>query len=360
MRLLVFNLVTDRDDPILGFATSWVEAIAAACDRVDVVTMRAGRYDLPENVAVFSAGKERGYSEPRRVLEFYRALGSLLRTNRYDGCFAHMMPLFAAMGAPLLKAAGVPVILWYAHPSLTPTLRIAHRLSDRVVTSIPGAYPYRTDKLLAIGQGIDTRVFSPAPEETDSAEQVIVCAGRLAPVKDHPTLLRAVRLLTAAGRVVRLKIVGGGGTASDQAYIADLQSLAERLGLAEITEFAGAVPVPGTAEWYRRAVVHVNLTPRGFGDKVALEAMACGCPSIVANSGFRETLGKYADLLMFRPSDPSDLASRLGNILDLEVAERKAVGGYLRAQVQRLHSLDRLADRIVSLSRELNPVPRAA
>ncbi|MBL8145083.1 MAG: hypothetical protein JNL34_01745, partial [Anaerolineae bacterium] len=68
-RLLVFNLATDADDPVLGFTTVWVNRLAAHYEAVDVITMRVGRLDVAGNVHVWSVGKERGWSEPRRVGE---------------------------------------------------------------------------------------------------------------------------------------------------------------------------------------------------------------------------------------------------------------------------------------------------
>src|SRR5215207_4259185 len=114
MRLLLFNLVTDADDPILGFTSRWISALAGRVESVDVVTMSAGRLELPANVRVFSVGKERGYGEPRRVVEFYRHLFRLTRGGRIDGCFSHMMPLFSAMAAPVLRARGIPLVTWFA------------------------------------------------------------------------------------------------------------------------------------------------------------------------------------------------------------------------------------------------------
>ena len=93
MRLLVFNLATDADDPILGFTTRWIRALAARVDFIQVITMRMGKLDLPDNVQVHSLGKEKGYSEARRLREFYKILARILREDRVDVCFSHMNPL---------------------------------------------------------------------------------------------------------------------------------------------------------------------------------------------------------------------------------------------------------------------------
>ena len=62
IRLLWFNLATDADDPILGFTTSWIRAVAERIEFLHVITMRAGRVDVPGNVRVYSVGKEKNYS----------------------------------------------------------------------------------------------------------------------------------------------------------------------------------------------------------------------------------------------------------------------------------------------------------
>jgi hypothetical protein len=45
--------------------------------------------------------------------------------------------------------------------------------------------------------------------------------------------------------------------------------------------------------------------------------------------------------------DPADLRLKLDALLARSAAERPAIGAYLRTQVERLHSLPRLAGRIL-------------
>ena len=58
-RLLMFNLATDAENSALGFAISWIAELAKHVAAIDVITMYAGKYDLPEHVRVYSVGKER-------------------------------------------------------------------------------------------------------------------------------------------------------------------------------------------------------------------------------------------------------------------------------------------------------------
>ena len=349
MRLLLFNLATDEDDPVLGFACGWVRALAARCASVDVITMRAGRLDLPVNVRVHSVGKEEGYSVARRIAVFYRLLGRVLREARVEACFSHMMPAFTVLGGPWLRARGIPLVTWYAHPSLTRTLKVAHLLSDRMVASLPTAYPYRPDKLTVIGQGIDTRLFAPGIAEDDPP--VVLSVGRLSPVKDHPTLIEAMAQLRGRGLGFRLALVGGAVTAQDRAYESVLRARARERGLDGLVDWVGPKPPSALPEWYQRCALHVNLTRTGSGDKSALEAMSCARPSVVANEGFRDLLGAHAERLWFPHGDAAALAARVDDLLRAGAAERAAIGADLCERVAREHGLDRLADRLLELLR---------
>lgn len=344
MRLLLFNLATDADDPVLGFTCRWIKALAERVEIIHVVTMRAGRFELPANAQVHSVGKEKGYSEAHRVAEFYKILWRILRNERIDVCFSHMMPRFTVLAGPLLQALRIPIVTWYAHPSITWILRLAHRFSARMVASVATAYPYRHDKLIAVGQGIDTELFTSQTDAGPADPPMILCAGRLSPVKDHPTLLKAAALLRQNYRQpFQVVIVGGPATERDDAYARSLGQQTRQLGLESVVRFEPAVSIEQLPPWYRQATVYANMTPTGSGDKVVWEAMACAKPCVVANEGFRETLGKFADHLLFPHGDAETLATRLQLALSLGDEERARVGAYLREQVARMHGLERLA-----------------
>jgi glycosyltransferase involved in cell wall biosynthesis len=352
MRLLLFNLASDVDDPILGFTMRWICAMARGVKHIDIITMRAGKVKVPDNVRVYSVGKEKGYSEPRRAVEFYRHLLRILREDRIDVCFSHMIPIFTILAAPLLKLKGIPSVTWYAHPSLTITLKLAHHLSDCMVSSLATAYPYKHDKLIVVGQGIDTDLFSPDEQVMPDDPPMILCAGRLSPIKDHPTLLRAVSLMQQRwGKLFRVVILGGPSSFQDEPYARSLHQQVKKLELTDSVSFEPPVPIASLPSWYRRCSVYVNMTPTGSGDKVVWEAMACGRPCIVANEGFKETLGDYAARLVYCYSSPEELAERLEWVLSLSNGKRACIGTYLRQQVAMMHSLEQLTGRLVDVFR---------
>lgn len=352
MNLLVFNLVMDTDHPVLGFASAWVRALSKRVDSVQVVTMQKGKLESLPNVEVHSVGKERGFGEPRRLLNFYRVQRQVLRSHQIDMCFSHMMPLFTVLGATSLKKRRIPIVTWYAHPSLTQRLRLAHHLSDSMVTSLPTAYPYRRDeKLKPIGQGIDTDLFSPDGPVKFQDVPLILCVGRISRSKRLETLIEAAALLKDKAIQFKVALVGRAVNDEDARYRGELIALVDGAQLGDVVSFEESMPNDQLPIWYRSSTAHVNLTPVGFGDKVALEAMSCGRPSLVANEGFSDTLGPYRDALLFKCGDPEDLADRLEHLLARPTDERRVMGLNLRGRVVEMHSLTGLVERILELGR---------
>jgi len=217
-----------------------------------------------------------------------------------------------------------------------------------MVASVPNAYPYRRDKFTAIGQGIDTSLFSPGIEAARDSIPLILCVGRLSPVKNHSTLIGAANILRAAWpNPYRVVIVGGPASSRDQSYVFSLRDQVKELGLEKIVCFEPAVSRDRLAEWYRRSTVNVNMTPTGSGDKVVWEAMACGRLCIVANQGFAPTLGSYAEQCLFRYGDPQELAARLRWVLALSDYERARMETFFREQVLANHCIERLAQNLI-------------
>lgn len=348
LRLLWFNLATDADDPVLGFATAWLAAVAERVAAVDVITMREGAHALPPNVRVRSVGKERGWSEARRTLELIRLVEDALR-RRPHACFCHMIPVFTVIASPQLRARRVPIVTWYAHAKVTPLLRAAHHLSARMVSSVDAAYRYRRDRLHILGQGIDTRIFAPDPHDTGAPGSPLrlVSVGRLSPVKNVATLVGGLHELRRRGHDACLDLVGD-SPPGQGAYAGALRDDVRRRGLADVVHFRGPRPYAGVAAAHRAGAVHVNAGPTGNAlDKAVLEAMACGRPSVTSIAAFAETMGDDAPRLLFRAGDPGDLADRLEGLIDAGEDGRAHLGARLRARVERLHGLERLAGRIV-------------
>jgi glycogen(starch) synthase len=149
-------------------------------------------------------------------------------------------------------------------------------------------------------------------------ERLVLMVGRLVYEKGFHLALDAMpRLIERLGAVRFL--VAGSGTADDE-----LKAQAERLGLAQHGTFLGWTGDDVLHSLYRIAdlcVVPSIYEPFGL---VALEAMASGCPCLVADTGgLREVVPNEDVGLRFHSRDAQSLAAMAERILtDEELRER--------------------------------------
>ena len=153
----------------------------------------------------------------------------------------------------------------------------------------------------------DDELFQCLPVAPRSRELVFV--GRLVSDKGAAVLLQALALLQARGLSPQLSIIGSGPEE------AALRQQVRALGLQEQVHFAGKLvgqPLVRALNEHQVAVVP-SVWEEPFG-LVALEAQACGCLPVVANSGgLRQAAGPAG--VVFAKGDPAALADCLTTVL---------------------------------------------
>ena len=151
------------------------------------------------------------------------------------------------------------------------------------------AHGYPRARVCVIPNGIDTGRFrfDPAGRRRVRAEwnvaagEVLVgLVGRLDPMKDHPTFLRAAAMLACGSPEWRFVCVGSG----PKEYADSLVRLAGELGLAGRLVWAGARD--DMAAVYSALDMATSTSSYGEGfQNVVGEAMACGVPCVVTDVG---------------------------------------------------------------------------
>jgi glycogen(starch) synthase len=180
-------------------------------------------------------------------------------------------------------------------------------------------------KITAIPNGIDPSDLQPVADLprlrakfAAPDEKLLLLVGRLVYEKGFHLALDALPgLIRRVGKVRYL--IAGSGTAE-----AELKEQAERLGLMEHGTFIGWTGDDVLHSLYR--IADLCLVPsiyEPFG-LVALEAMASGCPCLVADTGgLREVVPNEDVGLRFRSRDPDSLATMAERLLtDEELRDR--------------------------------------
>jgi len=388
MRLLIVTQKIDEKDAVLGFMHGWVSEFAKQVESVVVICLEKGQVNLPENVKVFSLGKEKSnlqfsiynfqlitnfkiFKKIKYAWRFVRYIVQM--RNEYDAVLVHMNPEYILLGGIFWKLFGKTVTLWYVHKSVPWFLRIAHLFTDIVFTSTASGFRltsqhgrltgHQGGKVQVVGQGIDTEKFKsplrrPAEEagfkiqdsrfKNGDRKFRIVTVGRITPSKDYGTLIDAVeKVCRDVTMPIEVAIVGPTSITSDEAYLAELKKKVSQKSLSGVISFFPPVANSELPETLSRYDLFVNMGHTGSLDKAVPEAMAVGMPILTCNEAFKEVLGPFTGDLMYPKGDASALSGRIKRIMDLSEKDRRTLGGALRDIVIRDHSLKSFVNKII-------------
>lgn len=230
--------------------------------------------------------------------------------------------------------------------------RSAARLADGIIAnSEAGAahhaslgYPHA--RIRVIPNGIDTQRFRfdaagrsrmRAEWRVDPCCTLVGLVGRIDPMKDHPTFLRAAALLAVRDARLRFVCVGGG----NPGFVQGIKALATRLGLDPRLVWTG--PRNDMAAAYSALDIAVSSScGEGFSNVIA-EAMACGRPCVVTDVGDSARIVGDCGAVV-QAGDPPALADAIeglaGKLEDSGEAERLHAAA--RARIEESYSLDAL------------------
>ena len=266
----------------------------------------------------------------KSLLQDARSIAAYIDEERPD-CIVPSLPRSKSTALLALSFTGL-------NPVTIPTVRIFLKHTKRRFRNLyPILFPI-ADHILAVSDGVAdnlavklkipreriSRIYNPVVAEditalaravpdhpwmSDEGSPVILGAGRLARVKDFPTLLRAFKRVSRK-RDARLVILGEGR------WRKRLEKLTRKLGLQKKVSLPGWVSNPYA--FMSRASLFV-LSSRYEGlPGVLIQALACGCPCVSTNcpAGPAEILdnGRFGPLVPV--GDDSALAAAMERVLD--------------------------------------------
>jgi len=208
-----------------------------------------------------------------------------------------------------------PTLLRRLHsPFVSHYITVSKHLEQNLMTSVK----IKPSKISQIYNGVNIERFSPAQGAknrswlpTDFRDQslfLVGSVGRIQPIKDQETLLRAAAILIDEqpkhAELLRLVIVGDGP------LLEHLKGLAQELGIDSLVYFSGALDNIPKALQALDIFVLPSLN-EGISNTI-LEAMACGLPVIAtAVGGNVELVEDGVNGCLFEPGDVPSLVKLL-------------------------------------------------
>jgi glycosyltransferase involved in cell wall biosynthesis len=202
--------------------------------------------------------------------------------------------------------------------------------------------------MVVISNGIDTERFQPDSEagakvrsEWGISEKIILIGlvGRLDPMKDHPTFLKAAALLCKEREDVHFVCVGIGS----EHYTLELQQLTSELDISEKVIWAGGRSDMPTVHNALNIASSSSSYGEGFANVIG-EAMACGVPCVVTDVGDSAWIVGDTGIVV-PPKNPEALAAGWNSLLNLAVTERVALAEKARKTIVENFSLRNLVQK---------------
>ncbi len=246
---------------------------------------------------------------------------------------------------------------------------LLYRTCDEVIATTPDQLDMivkdcgaPAEQVHMIPPGYDDNRFFPVSAATRQAirarlgfeGKVVLAIGRLARNKGYDLLLDAFSVVAPRIPDAVLHLAAGGSeqNANEQRILAELQAQAVALGLSGRVKFTGFVADADLADHYRAAdafVLSSRYEPFGM---TAIEAMACGTPTVVTIHGglFRAvTFGRHA--LYADTFDKEDLGISIVKVLrHPRLSHRLARMGAHKAR--SLFTWTGIAQQLISLIEE--------
>ena len=297
---------------------------------------------------------------------FFYLMRSLYRAFRRSApdvvhCHNATAAIVAAIPARL---AGVKTVIATRHGLVKPPYQLrrelkfafASRWCDWIVGVCEGtrtnllAAPFAArDRIIHIYNGAWPANIEAVPRPKNGFTLLYV--GRLAPLKDHGTLLRAVSLMRRQHPDVQLWIVGDGPVESS------LRELTDELGLNECVTFFGEQN--DVSPFMIAADVFVSSSVTEGLPVSLLEAMSVGLPAVVTDVGGMSEIARLSRAVTLVPSsDPEGMARTLCDMVARQ-QELPKMGQQASHCYTQYFRPERMLDEYMNLYNRLIPCNQA-
>ena len=200
---------------------------------------------------------------------------------------------------------------------------------NQILQKRDGAPP---EKLRVVPNGIDYERFSAIEPDATPRRPTVALIGRVVPIKDVKTFIRAIHLLK--GRIFDVEALVLGPTEEDPIYFQECLALVEHLHLDDTVKFLGRVNI---AEYLGKIDLIALTSISEAQPLVILEAGAAGVPTVATD------VGACSEMLYGHPQEEPPLGE--GGLV-VPVARPAAAAEAMTALLSNRNRLERCAATI--------------
>ncbi|MCA9103596.1 MAG: glycosyltransferase, partial [Planctomycetales bacterium] len=232
--------------------------------------------------------------------------------------------------------------------------KVIYDESDVLIATTPqqrdlltaSAYDAPHEKISVIPPGYDDSRFFPMSlasrqglkRDLDAEGPIVLALGRMAHNKGYDLLIRAMPFVIRRVPDARLILAVGSTEPSkrETEQIGDLRALADELSVSAAVMFRDYIPDDQLADYYRVAdVFALSSRYEPFG-MTAVEAMACGTPTVITTEGgLWEQITWGLESIYANPFDPTAFGDAIANVLQYpRIASQLAKHGSQKARAR--------------------------
>lgn len=307
--------------------------------------------------------------DTKNPLEMYANIGRLVALGRVNGVqIVHARSRAPAWSAMLAaRRLRVPFVTTYhgVYNAKSPLKRFYNSImargdlvianSDFTRAHVIAEHGVAPERVISIPRGVDLAKFDPsvvdiarvaqmralwglAPED---ARPVVLLPGRLTQWKGQTVLVEAAALMETERPGGAVYVLAGDSQGRQQ-YVADLQELAAKRGIADAVKIVGHLVDMPAALKAATVAVFPSTDAEAFG-RAAVEAQAMGVPVVASNlGGLAETIVDGDSGFLVPAGDPQRLAYAVDRVLALSPEQRKNMGARGATRVRARYSVEAL------------------
>lgn len=236
-------------------------------------------FDIPAFFRLLACSADVVVAEPPPTTGLIVALTSLLRRRPFVYYAADVWTeALSAMSVPSTVVRVMRATEGFVLRRAKSIIAVSDAVRDQVVK-----FGVDSERVVVVGNGVDTSVFSPAGPSKANGQPYFVYTGTMSEWQGADIFIRALPAVLAERPTAKLRFFGQGADEPP------LRKLADRLAPGSV-EFGGVVPPADAAAWIRGAASALVSIKPGQGYDFAkptkiYAAAGCGTPVIFAGQG---------------------------------------------------------------------------